>query len=874
MLKLKGFLTRIGRTFRSRKFEHEMAEEMQFHVEAETELRVARGEDPVTASRRAKAMFGSIDARTEEVRERRLLAAWDSVGQDMRFALRMMQKSPGFTLVAVITLALGIGANTAIFSAVDAVLLRPLPYPDPDRLISVHETGANRNRNSVSGAAYKDWRDYQTHFEATTIYTNDYFDLTGFNQPEKISTLSVSHEFGEVFGLSPLRGRDFVLADEVVGGQNNVVILTELFWHTRFGGEDSAIGKTLTIDGTPFEIIGVYPSQIWHQTNVEIFIPHVLAVGTYQASHHVHRGSVIGRLKTGASLEAAVAELNAVKQDRNDTYPDFKQNWGVGARPFQLALAERSGPFLLILLGAVSLVLMIACANVANLLLARTNARQREIALRSALGASGNRIMRQVITESLILALLGGLVGIIFAELGLNLFTHLSSGMLPATMPPQLDLRVLTFSLIASCGTGLIFGIIPAWKSQRTDLNQALKSNSGGTTDGSRNRSQSTLIIAEVALTTVLLIGTGFLVKDMVRTVTTAPGFNPNNVLMFDLTPPYSGRYNEPNARMQFLDQVRAEIEAVPGVIKVATADDLPFGNDGQGYYYSLEEEPETRTDRTGRIKYVSQNYFETLGGNIVKGRSILPQDNTTGAAKVMVINQVMAQTLFAADEDPIGRLINANNEPWEIVGIAADMRIDNLHSEPSATFFVPHWEFPWYSTFMVRTVGDPSALTKSISAAVHRFDPNLPLDQLQPLAQAMADSLGPQKLMLRLIGAFASTALLLACIGFYGVMSYAVVNRRRELSIRMALGAAGNDLIRLVIGGGARLLGWGLLVGLVLSALATFGLNSHLPNINKLDPLIVLTTVMTLAGVTVGACWFPARRATRANPIEALRAE
>ncbi len=874
MIFMHRLIVRIRRRLFRNRFETEMAEEMRHHIEAETERRIANGETPATARRLAAATFGSVDARTEEVRDNRLGAWWDGMGQDVRFALRMMVKSPGFTVVAVATLAIGIGANTAIFSAVDAVLLRPLPYPEPDRLISIHELNSNGNRNSVSGAAFRDWRMHQTEFEALTIYTNDLYDLTGLGDPEKLWALSVSHGFAEVFGLPLLRGRDFREGDEVVGGRNTVAILSETFWRTRFGGKDSALGQSLIIDGTPHEIIGVYPQQIWHERGVQIFLPHVLEVGTYKASHQVHRSNAIGRLKASASPTSGLAQLNAVKTELRDTYPDFKQDWSVGGTPFQSLLAEESRPFLLILLGAVSLVLLIACANVANLLLARTSVRQREIALRSALGASSGRIMRQVITESLLLALLGGVAGIVVAEVSLKLLEQLSSGMLPATMNPQLDLRVLGFSLLASGATGLLFGVVPAWKAQFADPNTALKNNTGGTTDGSRNRSQSLLIVVEVALTTVLLIATGFLVRDMVRTVTAPPGFNPDNVLLFDLTMPYSGRYDEANARMEFLADVRNTLSALPGVTAVATTDDLPFGPDGQSYFYSLEEEPETRTDRDGRIKYVSENYFDVLGAHLIRGRFIDTNDNRPEAAKVMVINQALARTLFKENEDPIGRLIHADGHPWKVVGVVADMRIDGLHQPPAPTFFVPHQEFPWYSKFLIRTESDPMALAKIVSATVHQFDPNLPLDRMNTLSSRLESSLGPQKLILRLIAAFAFTALTLACVGFYGVMSYSVANRRRELSIRMALGAAASDMIKLVLGGGARLLAGGLVLGVGLSSIGLVGLGALLPETNKFDPLVIGVTVLTLSIVTASACWLPARKAAAANPIDSLRAE
>jgi len=792
---------------------------------------------------------------------------------DLKFAFRQLAKSPGFAAIAIATLAIGIGANTVIFSAIDAVLLRPQPYPEPERLVSVFERVPNGGRNSVSGASFRDWRDHQTRFAALMICANDQFDLTGRDQPEKINALSVSADFNRVLGVPPLLGRGFRPEDEQVGGQNNVVMLTERFWRGRFGASAAVLGQQLILDGRPRTIIGVMPDRAWFQPHVAIYVPYVLVPNSYLTDYDVHRARALGRLAPGATLAAAEAELNAIKRSLQAMYPAYQHTWGVLLVPMQQYLAEDSRPALLLLLGAVVLVLLIACANVANLLLARASTRQREIAVRAALGAGSWRIVRQVITESLLLSLLGGIGGIVLAAGGIALLGALSARLLPVTMEPHLDGRVLAFSLLASCATGMLFGVFPAWRVRRPDLAHALKSGTAGATDGGRTRSQATLVIAEIALTAVLLVCTGLLLRALVQSVTAYPGLNPRNVLMFDLTMPYNGPYQGAEPRMAFLERAMEEIRAVPGVVSVATTDNVPFGDNAQGYFFSLEERPETRQDRSGAIKYVSPGYFETLGATIVRGRPITTQDSRADAPRVFVVNQTLVNVLFG-QEDPIGRHLNVGNQSWEIVGVAADMRVDSLHAPPRPTFFAPHWQFPWGSAFLVRTQGDPLAAARDVAAAIHRLDPNLPLANLHTLEHAMTDALGPQKLILYLIGAFATTALLLACIGLYGVMSYSVATRQRELSIRTALGAARADIMRLIIGRGVRLTTVGLVLGLLAALAAARVLASQLHSVSNHDPLVFADAAILLAGVALFACLLPARRAAQIDPIIALRSE
>lgn len=864
---------KIRLLFSRDRVEADMAEEMRFHLEERIADNVADGLSPDEARSAAERRFGNLSSLQEQARDVRAWRWADELSKDLRFAFRQLWKSPGFTAVAIVTLAVGIGANTAIFSAIDAVLLRPQPYPEPQRLVNIFERLPGGGRNPASGSAFIDWRNHQTKFEGLFIYSYDQLDLTEMGEPEKINALSVSSAFDGVLGVPPLLGRGFRPEDDQVGGQNNVVLLTERFWRTRLGASPAVLGQKLRLDGVPHTIIGVMPDRAWFQSNVAIFVPYALWPGSYRTSHDVHRAHVLGRLARGASLAQAQAELNSIKQALQSTYPAYKEKWGVILQPMQEVLAQQSKPILLLLLGAVGLVLLIACANVANLLLARASTRRREIAVRAALGASGARLMRQVVTESLLLSLLGGAGGVLLATGSIQLLGTLGARFLPATMTPQVDLRVLGFSLLVSCGTGLLFGIFPALSVRRPDLNQALNSGSRGATDGRRARSQASLVVAEVALTVLLLVGTGLLVRSLVRAVTADPGINPRNVLMFGLTMPFGAKYGDAEKRLAFLERVAEEIRAVPGVTAVATTDNLPFSNGGQGYFYSLEEQPETRQERAGAIKYVSPGYLETLGARLVRGRFITAADNRPNAPRVLVINQRLVEALFGS-ADPIGRHLNVANQAWEIVGVAADMRVDGLPAPPRPTFYAAQAHFPWSSAFMVRTQGDPLAAAGAVVAAVHRLDAGLPLDQLRTLEQAMEESLGPQKLILKLIGAFAATALLLASIGLYGVMSYAVANRQREMSIRLALGAARPDIMRLIVGNGVRLMAVGLGVGVLIALAGARLLASRLGSVEAFDPLVFAGAALILSGVTLLACWLPARRATNADPMIALRTE
>jgi predicted permease len=867
------FLRQFRSLFQKDKLDADMTEEMRQHLEQQAERNRAAGMDAEEARAAAQREFGNLVSLQQQAREARPGRWLEEWGNDSRFALRQLRKSPAFAFVAIATLAIGIGANTAIFSALDAVLLRPQPYPEPDRLVHVFERVPTGQRNPVSGSSFIDWRDHQTKFTALALYANDQLDLTGLGEPEKINALSVSSGFQAVLGLPPLLGRGFSPEDERVGGQNNVVMLTERFWRTRLGGSPGVIGQTLRLDGRTHTIIGVMPERAWFHSDVAIYVPYVLVPNSYLTSHDVHRAQVLGRLAPGVSPAQAEAELNAIKQSLQSTYPAYKQKWGVVLQPTQEFLAEPLKPVLLLLLAAVGLVLLIACANVANLLLARASVRQREIAVRAALGASGPRLVRQVMAESLMLAGVGGASGILLAMGSLHLLGTLGARLLPATMTPQVDWRVLGFSVLVSCSTGLLFGIFPAWRVRRPNLNQALSSGSRGATDGGRTRSQSALVVVEVALTAILLVGTGLLVRGMVQTVTADPGFNAQNVLTFGLTMPYGGTYQSAEQRMAFLERTTTEIRGVPGVTAVATTDNLPFSGGGQGYFFSLEEKPETRQDRAGAVKYVSPDYFKVLGATITRGRSIGIPDNQANAPRVLVVNQRLVDVLFG-QEDPIGRHLNMGNQTWEVIGVVADMRVDALATPPRPTLYVPHWQFPWGSAFMVRTEGDARAAMREVAAAVHRIDPALPLAGLTTLERAMSESLGPQKLILNLVGFFALAALLLASIGLYGVMSYAVASRQRELSIRMAIGAARADIMRLIVGRGIRLMMLGLGLGLVGSVAAARILANRLPGVSAGDPLVFAGAALLLGAVAFAASWLPARRATKTDPMDALRAE
>jgi predicted permease len=789
---------------------------------------------------------------------------------DIKYAFRQLAKTPGFTVVSLLTLALGIGANTAIFSALDAALLRPLPYPYADRLVQVSERRDDGGFNSVAGGAFLDWRENQVLFDSLALINRVTLNLRGDKSPVRLDGLEVSHEFLRVLGVQPLLGRDFLSTDDQSGSDNNVVILTEELWRSRFGANPLLLGTTIVLDDVPRVVIGIAPAGAWLFREAHFFIPAVLKPNTERALRSPHWAAVYGRLKPDVSVQQADSDLNGVKQRLQSQYPAWKKNWGVAVSSLSETLSANTRPALLVLLGAVVLVLFVACANVANLLLARGSERRQEIALRAALGATGGRLARQVLTESLLLATLGGGLGVIFSFWGIDLLRHLTADLLPRAMAPTIDARVLGFSVAVCMVTGTLFGLFPAWQVRRPDLNDALKNGGRSATAGGRQRTQSMLVVAELALTVMLLTGAGLLFRSMMKATNVDLGFEPHRALAFDLSLP-DVTYKNTGQRLEFTRAVLERIRALPGVGAAGTGLAIPFTSGGFGEYLARADLPANGT--LGRVDYVSGGYLEALGARLLAGRRLSDSDNQRDAARVMVVNQTAVQTFFPG-KNPLGESISFNGNTWQIIGVIADIPDRRLDGAARPFVYCAQAFEPRNYSIVVRTPLEPLSLVSSIHSAIEKLDPGLPLANIRTLDQAMANSMTDRRLILGLIGAFAVTALLLACTGLYGVMAYSVVVRRRELCIRLVLGATPRTVRIMVLCDGMRLMAPGLVLGITgafagarLIAAMLFGVSAH-------DPAVYGSVVMITAVVGVAACWFPAVKAARSDLLGALRAE
>jgi predicted permease len=856
----------------------DIADEFAFHLDMRTEELMREGLTQAEARAQAEREFGQREAGARAVariddrleHRRRLGQYVAELWQDAGHGLRLLRRSPGFAVVATMTLALGIGANTAIYSVLDAVLLRPLPYPEPDRVMMVSEIRGDGGQNSVAGGAFLDWREHQRSFDALTMTTAVSYNLRG-EVPERLNGMEVSHEFLKVLGIPPLLGRGFLQDEDRPGGQTNVVMITEDLWRSRFGADPGIVGRTIVLDEVPRTVIGVLPRGAWMVKDSTFFVPLVIAPGSDRAERAGHWGTVFGRLATTATVASADADLKRIKQQLNPQYPEFKQKWSVIVQPVTEVIGGLAQTPMLILLGAVSLVLLIACANVANLLLARGCHRQHELALRAALGASGGRLARQVLTENLMLALLGGLAGIVVAYAGLDVLRRFTDEALPITLTPRLDPQVLLASLGITVVTGPLVGLLPALRARRPDLSAAMTSGSKGASSGGRQRTQSLLVVAEVALTVVLLASAGLLLRSLAKAASVDPGFEPSRILAFQLSLP-DVSYESKEKRLAFTGDLLTRLRALPGVEGAGTAMAIPFVGGGYGEYFYRQSRDDADAV-LGRMDFISPGYLEALGTRLLTGRRFTDADNRLGGPRVAVINEWTMRRFFA-NGDAIGKPITVQGQQWQIVGVIADV-VDRRLDVPRGAFaYVPSAFNTSQISVIVTTPLDPMSLVAAVRAEVARIDPGVAVASPRSLDRAMAESMTQRKIVLALVGVFAAAALLLAAIGLYGVMAYAVATRRREFGIRMAFGAVRTDLIRQVLRGGLTLTGIGLAIGLVGAAGAARLLASELYQVRGGDPHVIAGTAAMVIAVAMLACWVPAWRASRVEPMGALRTE
>jgi putative ABC transport system permease protein len=814
----------------------------------------------------------------------------DSLVQDLRYALRQLARNPGFTAVAGLTLALGIGANTAIFSAVKTVLLMPLPFRDQASLVWIWERDLRTDdpRNPVSPLSFAAFRDETQVFEGIGSSRDAMYTLTGEGEPETLIAYRFSHDFFQVLGMPPLLGRTF-LPEEDRPGAAPVVVLSHALWTRRFAADPGIVGRSITLDGQGYTVVGVMPKGFAHPRLTELWTP--LALTPELAAAPDRRFlRLVARLKPGTSIAQAQAAVGGVAARLSARYPDSHGNWGAVVNPIESRYTGDVKPALLVLLGAVGFVLLIACANVANLLLARGAGRMREIAVRAALGASRGRVVRQLLSESLALALFGGALGTLFAQWGLSALLGLFprsifNVAIPRLDEIRLDAGVLAFTLLVSLATGLLFGLLPALQVSRVRLGEALQHatrGAGGVPPGQRLR--SALVVAEVALAVVLVAGGALMLKGFLRLQGSSLGFDPKGLMTARvLLPEY--RYGDPTKRLAFLEQSVARISALTGVEAVGVTPFLPLSGWSSGRTFRIEGQtpPAPGQEPEAELRVVNEDYFRAMRIPLVRGRAFAESDRE-GATRVALVNETMARRFFAG-EDPLGRRVflqfRGDDPPedprhWrEIVGVVADVRHYGL-TQPA----VPEIYLAWRQDpveligFAVRTAADPMSLVKGVRDAVWAVDKDQPVTMAMSYEQLASDSITLQRASARLVSFFAGVALLLAALGIYGVMAYAVARRTHEIGVRMAMGARERDVIGLVLGQGLRLAGIGVVLGLAASLALTRVLGSLLHGVSTSDPASFAGVLVLVAAAALLACYLPARRATRVDPMVALRCE
>jgi putative ABC transport system permease protein len=800
--------------------------------------------------------------------------------QDIRYAIRVLLKSPGFTAVALLTLTLGIGANSAIFSVVNAVLLRPLPYEESERLVFITERSPVLEGMSVAYPNYLDWREQNGVFDNIGVYRRVSFNLTGNGEPERLLGGEVSAELFNALKTKPALGRTF-LAEEDVAGANPVVVLSYGLWQRRFGKDTDVIGQTITLNARPHTIIAVMPPDFRFPSGVDLWVPVGLNADNPSWNRGNHPGLyAIARLKPGVTASQAHAEMDTIAARLEQQYPASNTGNRVTVTPLFNRIVGDIRPALLVLLAAVGFVLLIACANVANLLLARAAARQKEIAVRMALGASRGRLIRQLLTESMILSVTGGALGLLLAVWGTDLLVAISPDNIPRFAEIKLDNRVLGFTAGIALVTGILFGLAPALHASKLNLNEILKEGGRSATAGlRRQRVRSLLVISEVAIALVLLIGAGLLIKSFLRLQQVDPGFNPDNVLTAGIPLPRT-KYLEPPKRIAFYEALFSRIAALPGVQAVGAVSELPIEGGSQTYFI-VEDRPIPPREEMPLTEYslVSTGYFKALGLRLLKGREFDERD-VRDAPFACIIDENFAEQYWPG-QDPIGKRLKYGGadpgNPWStVVGVVANVRYQGLDQEsPRVQLFLPYGQATFLgASLVIRTAGDPSSLASAVRNEVLAIDADLPVFEIRTMNEVLKESVATRRLYMTLLGIFAGVAMVLAAIGLYGVMAYSVTQRTHEIGIRMALGARQRDVLRLVVGQGLVLALEGVVIGLIAAFALTRLMSSLLFAVSATDLSTFVVIALILTGVALGATFIPARRATKVDPMVALRYE
>jgi predicted permease len=877
--------------WRRQKRESELEEEIQSHLKMAAQDRTDRGETPDQARGAARSELGNVGLIKEVTREMWGGASVERLVQDLRFGMRMLVKSPGFAVVAILTLALGIGVNSALFSVVNGVLLKPLPYPQPEKLVWLAESKPNFATGSISFPNFRDWQKDNRTFSGMALYRSYNFNILGLGDAEQVDARLITSDFFSVLGVNPVIGRTFASGEDDIG-RAPIVMISEGLWKRKFNSSSDVLGKIINLDGTGYTIVGVTPASFDFSglfRDIDIYAP----VGQWTNPSLSRRGAGlglhgVGRLKPDVTIEQARADMTRVSSNLAAAYPDTNKGISAALRPLKQTMVGEVRVLLLVLLAAVGFVLLIACVNVANLMLARAAARTREFAIRAALGAGQARLVRQLLTESLLLALTAGALGLLLAAWGTRAALQLLAQGLPRASEVHLDGPVVLFTVMISLGCGIFFGLAPALKTRSRNLHDTLKEGGRGES-GTRHRAQGLLVVVEMALALVLLISAGLMLRSLTALWNVNPGFDSHNVLAFGVALPPSMRNTSAAEVRAALRNVDRQLAAVPGVKSISLSwAAVPLSGDDEDLFW-IEGKPKPQTDdeKSWSISYVvEEDYLQVMGIPLQRGRFFTAQDNEN-ASHVVVVDDVFAKKYFP-DVDPIGQHIFLDNKGGraEIIGIVSHVKQWGLDSDDKETLRAelcfPYMQLPDQAMqlsgngtgVMVRY--DPRAATigDSLRAAVKGISAEHVMSKTQTMDEIISDSLATQRFSMAVFAIFAVLALALATVGIYGVISYVVQQRTQEIGVRVALGAKRTDVLRLVLGDGMKMVGVGVVIGLM----AAFGLTrlmaSLLYGVSATDPLTFAVVALFLAGVALAACYIPARRAMRVDPMVALRYE
>ncbi len=881
---LRSITSGLRSLFRKKQVDRELNEELSGFLEMAAEEKMKQGTSRKDALRATRLEHGSVEIAKEEVRSSGWESFLENSWQDLRFATRVLRKNPGFTAVAVLTLALGIGANTAIFSLVNGVLLRPLPYHNPNRLTMVWEKNRDGSPENVGYATYLDWKAHNKSFEQLAIYSS-WQPVLQVGEPEQLSGLRVTSNYFRTLGVHPEIGRDF-LPEEDAPNTNKVVMLSHSLWQRKFNSDPDIVGKPVNMNATQYIVAGVLPASYQSLMNQDprggsVEIWRVLGYDVSQpwACRTCHHLVAIGRLRDGVAITQANAEMDTISAALSKAYPKEYDDIGVILTPIREQLLGPASTPLYILLGAVSFVLLVACANLANLVLARATDREREVAVRTALGATRGRIIRQLLAENCVLGLLGAAAGLFPAYWMPNVLASIGAGDLPRLDQVHLDWRVLLFTAGVALLTGIAAGLAPGYRLSKNNMHDSLKEGMRDSGSVASRRLRGLLIVSEVALSLTLLIGVGLLLRSLSRLLVVSPGFDPANVLSMQ-TSVIGQRFNDNTVVRQYFVDAVERLRAVPGVQSAAAASQIPLaGNmDKYGFHVEGKIHANPEEDPSAERYCITPGFLETMRIPLLRGRDISPADTAT-APQVLLIGETTARRMWPG-EDPIGKHVKlggVDNPWWTVVGVAGDVRHVGLDAGPDMQVYIPHqqWPFPdGLMVFVIRVASTPVAISSAAQRAIHSLDATQPISRIMPLESYVGLSVQGRRFALILIGAFATIALALSMVGIYGVTAYSVAQRTREIGIRIALGAPRGELLGLLLRQGMLLVVCGVVAGVIASVALTRFLGTLLFDVQPTDLLTFASVVLLLVAVSAVACFLPARRAMRVDPMVALRHE